>query len=127
MDLRTILEQKKMSKYALSKVSGIPKTTIMDICAGRSVINRCSAKTVQQLAKALGCSMEDIMNIDSPVVSEQETVDAMKAAWVKVNHLIENKPFVSELQKLFYKTMLAERKTKILDYCLERLSHDTSN
>ena len=56
MDLQELLEQRKISKYHLSKVSGVPKTTIMDICAGRSDIDRCSAKTVQQLAKALGCT-----------------------------------------------------------------------
>lgn len=66
MDLQTLLEQKNMTKYHLSKISGIPKTTIIDICAGRSDIERCSAKTVHQLAKALDCSMEDIMMLASP-------------------------------------------------------------
>ncbi len=61
MDFQMFLDQKKMSKYHLSKISGVPKTTIMDICAGRSDIDRCSAKTVQQLARALDCTMEDIM------------------------------------------------------------------
>ena len=65
MDLQAFLTQKKISKYQLSKISGVPKTTIMDICAGRSDIERCSAKTVLQLAKALNCSMEDIMSMAS--------------------------------------------------------------
>lgn len=69
MDLQSLLNQRKMSKYHLSKISGVPKTTIMDICAGRSDIERCSAKTVQQLARALDCSMEDIMALSSPVVN----------------------------------------------------------
>ena len=66
MDLQTLLDQRQITKYHLSKVSGVPKTTIMDICAGRSEIERCSAKTVQQLAKALDCTMEDIMELSSP-------------------------------------------------------------
>lgn len=66
MDLQTLLDQRKITKYHLAKVSGVPKTTIMDICAGRSEIERCSAKTVQQLAKALDCTMEDIMKLSSP-------------------------------------------------------------
>ena len=66
MDLQTLLDQRQITKYHLSKISGIPKTTIMDICAGRSEIERCSAKTVQQLAKALDCAMEDIMELSSP-------------------------------------------------------------
>ena len=65
MDLQTLLDQRQITKYHLSKVSGVPKTTIMDICAGRSEIERCSAKTVQQLAKALNCTMEDIMKLSS--------------------------------------------------------------
>lgn len=65
MTLQTYLEQNNISKYHLSKISGVPKTTIMDICSGKSDIERCSARTVQQLAKALGCSMEDIMTMSS--------------------------------------------------------------
>ena len=98
MDLQTYLEQKKISKYHLSKISGVPKTTITDICAGRSDIERCTAKTVMQLAKALECTMEEIMEMASPFdVSGlpkdksylecglpaflQESLEAMKKAW----------------------------------------------
>lgn len=66
MDLQTLLNERNITKYHLSKISGVPKTTIMDICAGRSDIERCSAKTVQQLAHALGCTMEDIMQLTPP-------------------------------------------------------------
>ena len=65
MGLQDLLDHKKMSKYRLSKISGVPKTTIMDLCAGRSVIERCSAKTVHQLAKALQMTMEEVMDIAS--------------------------------------------------------------
>ena len=65
MDLQTLLDQRQITKYHLSKVSGVPKTTIMDICAGRSEIERCSAKTVQRIATALNCRMEDIINLSS--------------------------------------------------------------
>lgn len=51
MDLNQMLDEKNMTKYSLSKASGVPKTTVIDICAGRSSIDRCSAKTVQQLAR----------------------------------------------------------------------------
>lgn len=105
MDLQTILKQKNISKYYLSQISGVPKTTVMDICAGRSAIDRCSAKTVQQLAKALGCTMEDMMNFQPVKVSEndtglpkdksylecglpaflQESLEAMQVAWKKVD------------------------------------------
>ncbi len=66
MDLQTMLNEQNMTRYQLSKISGIPKTTVTDICTGRSSIERCSAKTVRQLAKAFGCSMEDIMELEAP-------------------------------------------------------------
>lgn len=95
MGLQRYLEQKNISKYRLSKDSGVPKTTIMDICAGRSTIDRCSARTVQQLAAALHCSMEELMQLKPPSEKEkdyldcglpgflQDSVDAMRAAWKK--------------------------------------------
>ena len=104
MDLQTFLDQKKITKYHLSKISGVPKTTIMDICAGRSDIKRCSAKTVQQLARALDCTMEEIMLLSSQYDNEtglprdddylecglpvflQESINAMKAAWQKIDN-----------------------------------------
>lgn len=101
MNLNEILQQKKMTKYRLAKISGVPKTTIADICAGRSSIDRCSSRTVWMLSKALGCSMEDLMDPDvrsgpdlDPGLPEdsaylecglplylQESIDRMQAAW----------------------------------------------
>jgi hypothetical protein len=75
----------------------------MDICAGRSEIERCSAKTVQLLAKALDCSMEELMELSDPYDSQTglpkdksylerglppfltESIDAMKSAWRKLD------------------------------------------
>ena len=103
MGLQSLLDKRHISKYHLSKVSGVPKTTIMDICAGRSEIERCSAKTVQLLAKALDCSMEELMELSDPYDSQTglpkdksylerglppfltESIDAMKSAWRKLD------------------------------------------
>ena len=65
MDLRTMLDEHNMSMYRLSKISGVPKTTIFDICSGKSDIGGCNARTVMLLAKALGCTMEELMKIDT--------------------------------------------------------------
>lgn len=102
MDFQSYLDQKNISKYHLSKISGVPKTTIIDICSGKSNIERCSAKTVQQLAKALECSMEEIMGMSVPCSDKrlpndmeylecglpaflEESLDAMKLAWEKLD------------------------------------------
>ena len=61
MSLQAILNDKNMSMYRLSQISGVPKTTVIDICSGKSSIENCNAKTVLQLSRALNCSMEDIM------------------------------------------------------------------
>ena len=39
----------------------------------------------------------------------------------KISELIENTPYIDELQKSFYKTMIAERKERILDRSLKLL------
>ncbi len=65
MNLQTVLDRKGMTKYHLSKISGVPKTTVLDICSGKSSIEGCTAKTVMLLANALDCSMEDLMKLDS--------------------------------------------------------------
>lgn len=39
----------------------------------------------------------------------------------KINQIIDNTPYINDLQKRFYKTMLKERKEKILDVSLEKL------
>lgn len=65
MNLRTLLGVKNMSMYRLAQVSGVPKTTVIDICTGKSSIENCKAGTVFQLAQALNCTMEDLMKIDT--------------------------------------------------------------
>lgn len=102
MNLQTYLDGRKITKYYLSKISGVPKTTIMDICAGRSSLGRCSARTVQKLARALDCSMEDIMELSDEQQEDgrpadggylecalpeflQESLQAMREAWRKLD------------------------------------------
>lgn len=40
----------------------------------------------------------------------------------EINRLIDETPFISDLQKQFYKTMLSERKEKILDRSVEKIT-----
>lgn len=65
MNLQTILANKQMTMYRLSKVSGVAKTTVIDICSGKSSIGGCNADTVLRLSRALGCTMEELMQIDN--------------------------------------------------------------
>ena len=55
------LEEQHMTKYRLSKDSGVPQATINDICSGKAELEKCSAGTLYRLAKALGVTIEDIL------------------------------------------------------------------
>ena len=65
MNLQTMLTEKQMTMYRLSKISGVAKTTVLDICSGKSSIGGCNADTVLRLSRALGCTMEELMQIDT--------------------------------------------------------------
>lgn len=71
MNLQTMLQEKGMTMYRLAKVSGVPKTTVIDICSGKSDIGACNARTVQRLSKALDCKMEDLMQVDDVNYSKE--------------------------------------------------------
>lgn len=43
MYLNQLLEEKGISKYKLAKLSGVPQSTIADICSGKTNIKKCSA------------------------------------------------------------------------------------
>lgn len=56
-----MMQQKGMTQYRLSKVSGIPYATINDICNGRAKLEKCSAETVYRLSQALETPMEKLL------------------------------------------------------------------
>ena len=61
MDINKLLEQQNITKYKLSKMSGVPFTTISEITTGKSNIKNCTAETLYKLAKALDVSMESLL------------------------------------------------------------------
>jgi DNA-binding Xre family transcriptional regulator len=61
MNINDILIQKNITKYRLSKISGVPFSTISDICTNKARIEKCAADTLFKLAKALDVTMEDLV------------------------------------------------------------------
>lgn len=61
MIINALLKQKGMTKYRLSKESGIPQTTISDICSGKARLEKCSAMTLYKIAKVLGVSIDFLL------------------------------------------------------------------
>ncbi|HBN85014.1 MAG TPA: XRE family transcriptional regulator [Clostridiales bacterium] len=61
MNLNNLLEQKNMTKYKLSKISGVSFTTISEITTGKTKIKNCTGETLYKLAKALDVTVEDLL------------------------------------------------------------------
>ena len=61
MTLNNLLTEQNMTKYQLSKKSGVPQTTVIDICSGKTRLEKCTAETVYRIAQALGVSMESLL------------------------------------------------------------------
>jgi transcriptional regulator with XRE-family HTH domain len=61
MNINTLIAQKGVTKYRVAKVSGIPQTTMTDICSGKARIENCSGETIYKLARTLDVSMESLV------------------------------------------------------------------
>ena len=61
MNINKLLAQKGITKYRLAKTSGVPQTTVTDICSGKAKIENCSGETIYKLAKTLDVSMESLV------------------------------------------------------------------
>ncbi len=61
MVVNELMENKRITKYRLSKDSGIAYTTINDICSGKAQLEKCSAETIYRISKVLGVSMEQLI------------------------------------------------------------------
>jgi transcriptional regulator with XRE-family HTH domain len=62
MNINTLLEQKSLTKYRLAKLSGVSQTTVIDICNGKTRIEKCPGDTLYKLAKALDVPMETLIS-----------------------------------------------------------------
>lgn len=91
MYLNDLLTERKMSKYRLAKESGIPQTTIIDICSRKAHIEKCSAETIYKIAKVLNVSMESLIEpeIESHVSnSQRQFFEVFKS---NVCHLVKSR------------------------------------
>lgn len=61
MTVNELMKNKRITKYRLSKESGIAYTTVNDICRSKAQLEKCSAETVYRISKALGVTMESLI------------------------------------------------------------------
>ncbi len=62
MTLRTLLNQRKMSAYQLSKSSQIPYSTISDLVNEKTMIENSTIFVVSRIAKALDMTLDELVN-----------------------------------------------------------------
>lgn len=60
MKINEYLFNLNMSQYTLSKKSGVPYSTISDLCSAKTNIKKCNVETAYKIAQALGCTIEDL-------------------------------------------------------------------
>jgi len=93
MTINNFLEQKNITKYKLSKISGVPYATISDICTGKAKIEQCAAGTLYKLSKALDVTMEDLIADSMEYRSSFETFKSNVCHMVKdmgdINFIID--------------------------------------
>ena len=61
MQVNQLLSEQGMTKYRLSKTSGVPQATINDICSGKARIEKCSVETIYRICQTLHITMEDLL------------------------------------------------------------------
>jgi len=111
MIINELLAQKKMTKYRLSKQSGVPFSTISDICNSKIRIEKCSAETLYKLSKTLDVSMETLVE---PAMEYRCNFETFKS---NVCHMVKDMgdlPFIidmletDKIRKLFNKKWYPE-------------------
>lgn len=82
-----------ITAYRLSKETGIPYTTISELCNSKTDINKCSAATVYKLALFFDCDIRDILNYIDPLENYSGIYKKHKFKW---NRTGENDSLVVE-------------------------------
>ena len=95
MKLKEIRESKGITQKALAEMSGVNQRTVQNFEQGKNDIRQAAVIKVYALAKALGCTVEDLIKVDN-----DRTITATKAApnipvtptvyAVSANDVIEN-------------------------------------
>lgn len=67
--LESVMERKGLTRYQLSKISGIPWSTLSNICTGKTDFEKCTVGTVRKLANALDLTIEETLDLETGMVS----------------------------------------------------------
>ena len=59
------IKEKGLSRYSLSKISGVPWDTLSEICSGEIRFEQCSTELLSRLSEALGTSVEELVLLET--------------------------------------------------------------
>ncbi|MBE5846745.1 MAG: helix-turn-helix transcriptional regulator [Lachnospiraceae bacterium] len=76
MTINTLLKEKEMTKYALSKKTGLSKSTVSDICNGKIPLKKCTGETLYKIAQALNVTVDALLD---PVMKERIPFELFKS------------------------------------------------
>lgn len=117
MRINQLLSEQNMSRYRLSKMSGVPQTTINDICNGKTQIGKCTAETLFKLSRALDTTMEDLLEYGQFAENKAEYRPEFETFKSNICHLLKAKGDVEflietieteEIRRLFNKRWYRE-------------------
>ena len=115
------LEKQNITKYRLSKESGVPQATINDICSGKADIERCAAGTLYRLSKVLGISIEAI--IESAAEESRSSFENFKSSICHYVKDMGDLDFIVDVLEKDQVRVLFEKKwyyTRYIDKCRDR-------
>jgi len=85
MTINELLKEKGMSRYSLSKASGIPWATLSDICSGKTSLARCNAQTIQKLSTSFEMTIEDVLTLTAEPSECQENGKPQDRSYLETN------------------------------------------
>lgn len=77
MSINEILNNIRMTKYRLAKLSGIPNATLSELCSGKTSIEKCTSETLYKIAKVLNVSMESLLQDAIQKKNDNEKMEKM--------------------------------------------------
>lgn len=65
MTLLEYIKEKGLSRYSLSKISGVPWDVLSELCYGEIRFEQCSKELLSKLSEALGTSVEELVLLET--------------------------------------------------------------
>lgn len=85
MTINEMIKAKGMSRYSLSKKSGIPWATLSDICSGKTSLARCSTQTIQKLSAVFDMTIEEVLTLTVASSKEYPKIKLQNCSYLEKN------------------------------------------